>query len=99
MFLLSLKAGGVGLNLTAAECVFILDPWWNPAAESQAIDRAHRIGQKRKVFAYKIIAKDTIEEKILEMQTNKKSIADAIVTGKLGLMKSLSIDDLQELFL
>lgn len=99
VFLLSLKAGGVGLNLTAAECVFILDPWWNPAAESQAIDRAHRIGQKRKVFAYKIIAKDTIEEKILEMQTNKKSIADAIVTGKLGLMKSLSIDDLQELFL
>ena len=80
LFLLSLKAGGVGLNLTAADYVFVLDPWWNPAAEAQAIDRAHRIGQKRKVFAYKLIAKDTVEEKILELQQSKKDLANAIIS-------------------
>ena len=65
MFLISLKAGGQGLNLTAADYVFILDPWWNPAVEAQAVDRAHRIGQDRHVFAYRLIARDTVEEKIL----------------------------------
>ncbi len=96
LFLLSLKAGGVGLNLTSADYVFILDPWWNPAAESQAIDRTHRIGQKQKVFAYKIIAKDTVEEKILELQKSKKQLAKAIVSGgDQGLLKNMSIDDLK----
>ena len=69
LFLISLKAGGLGLNLTAAEYVFLLDPWWNPAVEAQAIDRAHRIGQTRQVFAYRLIARDTVEEKVLELQT------------------------------
>ena len=68
MFLISLKAGGLGLNLTAADYVFLLDPWWNPAVEAQAIDRAHRIGQTRHVFAYRLIAKDTVEEKVAELQ-------------------------------
>ena len=68
LFLISLKAGGVGLNLTAAEYVFLLDPWWNPAVEAQAMDRAHRIGQSRQVFAYRLIARDTVEEKVLELQ-------------------------------
>lgn len=99
LFLLSLKAGGVGLNLTSADYVFILDPWWNPAAESQAIDRAHRIGQKQKVFAYKIIAKDTVEEKILDLQKSKKAVAKAVVgAGEESLIKGLQLEDLRALF-
>ncbi|MGE3974756.1 MAG: SNF2-related protein [Bdellovibrionales bacterium] len=98
VFLLSLKAGGVGLNLTAADYVYILDPWWNPAAESQAIDRTHRIGQKKKVFAYKVIAKNTIEEKILELQLKKKKLASAVVSNDPNLLKSLQIKDLAALF-
>lgn len=97
-FLISLKAGGVGLNLTSADYVYILDPWWNPAAESQAIDRAHRIGQKNKVFAYKIIAKGTVEEKILELQKAKKELAKTIVSNEASVFKGLEIDDLKELF-
>lgn len=73
VFLISLKAGGVGLNLTSADYVFLLDPWWNPAAEAQAVDRAHRIGQKNTVFTYKFIARDTVEEKILKLQESKLS--------------------------
>ena len=73
VFLISLKAGGVGLNLTAADYVFLLDPWWNPAVEAQAIDRAHRIGQSRHVFAYRLIARDTVEEKIAELQQRNAS--------------------------
>ena len=72
LFLISLKAGGQGLNLTAADYVFILDPWWNPAVEAQAVDRAHRIGQDRNVFAYRLIARDTVEEKILQLQETKR---------------------------
>lgn len=98
LFLVSLKAGGVGLNLTAAEYVYILDPWWNPAVENQAIDRAHRIGQKNKVFAYKIIAKDTIEEKILELQKSKLDLAKNVIGTDTSLLKSLSMDDLKYLF-
>lgn len=98
VFLISLKAGGVGLNLTSADYVFIMDPWWNPAAESQAIDRAHRIGQKKKVFAYKIIAKDTIEEKILALQERKRALAHAIVSSEKSLLKGLQFEDLRELF-
>lgn len=97
-FLISLKAGGVGLNLTAADYVFVLDPWWNPAAESQAIDRAHRIGQTKKVFAYKLIAKDTVEEKILSLQEKKKALAKAVISNETSLLKGLKLEDLKELF-
>lgn len=97
--LISLKVGGRGLNLTAADYVFILDPWWNPAVEAQAVDRTHRIGQQQPVFAYRLIAKDTIEEKILELQTGKKQLADAIMAeydSLLGnLFGNLTTDDLQ----
>src|SRR5690606_37814252 len=98
VFLLSLKAGGVGLNLTSADYVFILDPWGNPAAEAQAIDRAHRIGQSKKVMAYKIIAKDTTEEKILDLQNNKKKIAKALISESSSLIKTLKLQDLKALF-
>jgi SNF2 family DNA or RNA helicase len=81
VFLVSLKAGGVGLNLTAAEYVFLLDPWWNPAVEAQAIDRAHRIGQTREVFAYRLVAKETIEDKILQLQQSKRALADAVLAA------------------
>jgi superfamily II DNA or RNA helicase len=95
LFLISLKAGGHGLNLTAAEYVYILDPWWNPAVEAQAIDRAHRIGQENHVFAYRIIARDTVEEKVLELQKRKKDLADAIINANDSLVRSLTADDLQ----
>jgi superfamily II DNA or RNA helicase len=95
LFLISLKAGGMGLNLTAAEYVFLLDPWWNPAVEAQAIDRAHRIGQKRAVFAYRLIAKDTIEERITELQQKKKKLAESVIEGDGGLVKDLTPEDLQ----
>src|SRR6202011_1249708 len=80
LFLISLKAGGLGLNLTAAEYVFLLDPWWNPAVEAQAVDRAHRIGQTRQVFAYRLIARDTVEEKVLQLQNTKRDLVAAIVS-------------------
>ncbi|MGC4014673.1 MAG: C-terminal helicase domain-containing protein [Luteolibacter sp.] len=73
VFLISLKAGGIGLNLTAADYVYIVDPWWNPAVEQQAIDRTHRIGQTKNIFAYRLICKDTIEEKMLQLQERKRS--------------------------
>ncbi|TVS20616.1 MAG: helicase SNF2 [Planctomycetaceae bacterium] len=95
LFLISLKAGGHGLNLTAADYVFILDPWWNPAVESQAIDRAHRLGQTRNVFAYRLICKDTVEEKILELQRSKRELADAIISENNSLIRQLTADDLQ----
>ena len=95
LFLISLKAGGLGLNLTAAEYVFLLDPWWNPAVEAQAIDRAHRIGQRRPVFAYRLIAKDTVEEKILELQAEKRELADAILGGDERPLASLTRDDFE----
>jgi len=94
-FLVSLKAGGVGLNRTAADYVVLLDPWWNPAVEAQAIDRTHRIGQTKRVFAYRIVAKDTIEDKILSLQNNKRELADAIVGERNSLLAGLTEDDLQ----
>jgi SNF2 family DNA or RNA helicase len=94
LFLISLKAGGVGLNLTAAEYVFLLDPWWNPAAEAQAIDRAHRIGQSRHVFAYRLIAKDTVEEKVAQLQASKRQLADAILSADPALIRNLKPEDL-----
>jgi len=97
LFLISLKAGGLGLNLTAAEYVFLLDPWWNPAVEAQAIDRAHRIGQTQRVFAYRLIAKDTVEEKVLQLQQSKKELADAIINADNSLIRSLKREDLEML--
>lgn len=95
VFLISLKAGGLGLNLTAADYVFILDPWWNPAVEAQAIDRAHRIGQTRQVFAYRLICRDTVEEKILQLQSKKKDLADAILQADNNLIRDLTAEDLE----
>ncbi len=95
LFLISLKAGGLGLNLTAAEYVFLLDPWWNPAVEAQAIDRAHRIGQDKPVFAYRLIARDTVEEKVLELQKSKRELADAILNADNRLLADLSREDLE----
>ncbi len=100
VFLISLKAGGLGLNLTAADYVFLLDPWWNPAVEAQAIDRAHRVGQTRTVFAYRLICRDTVEEKIAELQKQKRELADAILAGddSSNVLKDLSVEDLELLF-
>jgi SNF2 family DNA or RNA helicase len=95
LFLISLKAGGVGLNLTAAQYVFLLDPWWNPAVEAQAIDRAHRIGQTQRVFAYRLIARDTVEEKVLELQKTKRNLADAIINADNALLRNLGREDLE----
>ncbi|MCP5242470.1 MAG: DEAD/DEAH box helicase [Burkholderiales bacterium] len=99
VFLISLKAGGVGLNLTEADTVIIYDPWWNPAVESQAADRAHRIGQDKAVFVYKLITENTVEEKILEMQERKRLLAESVYqSGKKEEALQLSADDLTELF-
>jgi len=95
LFLISLKAGGLGLNLTAADYVFLLDPWWNPAVEAQAIDRAHRIGQTRPVFAFRLIARDTVEEKVLQLQARKRRLADAIIRADGSLIRDLRREDLE----
>ncbi|MFO0957278.1 MAG: DEAD/DEAH box helicase [Isosphaeraceae bacterium] len=96
LFLISLKAGGLGLNLTAAEYVYLLDPWWNPAVEAQAIDRSHRIGQTQNVFAYRLICRDSVEQKILELQQRKRDLADAILgADNQSVIKALTRDDLE----
>jgi hypothetical protein len=97
VFLISLKAGGVGLNLTKAEYVFLLDPWWNPAVEAQAIDRAHRIGQENKVIIYKFITKDSVEEKILALQERKLALAEELISNEESFMKSLDSNDIRAL--
>ncbi|MGK0251170.1 MAG: SNF2 family DNA or RNA helicase [Gammaproteobacteria bacterium] len=98
VFLISLKAGGLGLNLTDADYVFLLDPWWNPAVEAQAVDRAHRIGQTNTVFTYKFIARDTVEEKILKLQQSKLKLAKELITVEEKFVKSLSQEDIASLF-
>jgi non-specific serine/threonine protein kinase len=98
VFLISLKAGGVGLNLTAADYVYIVDPWWNPAVEQQAIDRTHRIGQTKNIFAYRMICKDTIEDKILGLQEKKRILAKDLIVDDDGFVKSLSREDVEYLF-
>ena len=95
MFLISLRAGGLGLNLTAADYVFILDPWWTPAVEAQAIDRTYRIGQTRHVMAYRMVCKDSVEEKILDLQKKKRQLADAILTDDNAVLTDLSAEDLE----
>ena len=92
-----MKAGGFGLNLTEADYVFILDPWWNPASEQQAIDRTHRIGQNKNVFTYKFITKGTVEEKILALQGNKKSLSDKLIKTEESFIKKLDINDIKVL--
>ncbi len=94
LFLISLKAGGVGLNLTKADYVFIMDPWWNPAVEAQAIDRAHRIGQENKVFTYKFITRNTVEEKILRLQQNKLKLATDLISAEESFIKKLTREDI-----
>ena len=98
VFLISLKAGGVGLNLTAADYVYIVDPWWNPAVEQQAIDRTHRIGQTKNIFAYRMICNDTVEDKILKLQDRKRSLAKELISDEEGFVKSLTKDDIAYLF-
>ncbi len=98
VFLISLKAGGLGLNLTRAEYVFLLDPWWNPAIEAQAVDRAHRIGQKNTVFTYKFITKNSVEEKILSLQQKKRKLASDLIITEESFVKDLSKEDIELLF-
>jgi SNF2 family DNA or RNA helicase len=95
VFLMTLKTGGIGLNLTAADYIFIFDPWWNIAAENQAIDRSHRIGQDKKVFSYKLITRGTIEEKILELQHIKKELFDNLISSDGASIKSLDEKDVE----
>jgi superfamily II DNA or RNA helicase len=98
VFLISLKAGGVGLNLTAADYVYIVDPWWNPAVEQQAIDRTHRIGQTKNIFAYRMICKDTIEDKIMLLQEKKRLLAKELIADDTSFVKALSREDVEYLF-
>ncbi len=98
VFLISLKAGGVGLNLTAADYVYFVDPWWNPAVEQQAIDRTHRIGQTKNIFAYRMICIDTIEDKILQLQERKKILAKELISDETGFVKALTKADVEYLF-
>jgi SNF2 family DNA or RNA helicase len=97
VFLISLKAGGTGLNLTEADYVFIVDPWWNPAVENQAIDRCYRIGQKKNVMAIRLICPDTIEDKILQLQAGKKELVEDLIKVDENARKSLAKEDLMAL--
>ncbi|MFM8349172.1 MAG: SNF2-related protein [Bacteroidota bacterium] len=97
VFLISIKAGGLGLNLTEADYVFILDPWWNPAVEQQAVDRAYRIGQKKNVFTYKFITRNTVEEKILQLQKRKQKLSESLITTEENIIKSLTKEDIEML--
>jgi SNF2 family DNA or RNA helicase len=97
LFLISLKAGGTGLNLTAADTVIHYDPWWNPAVERQATDRAHRIGQDKSIFVYKMVCEDTIEERILDLQARKGAVADALLDDAAGAL-ALDEEELTRLF-
>jgi len=98
VFLISLKAGGFGLNLTEADYCFLLDPWWNPATEMQAVDRTHRIGQTRNVMVYRIIAKDTIEEKVMALKARKSELFASVIDSGNAFGTSLDADDVRGLF-
>jgi len=99
VFLISLKAGGTGLNLTGADTVIHFDPWWNPAVEDQATDRAYRIGQKKKVQVIKYVMKDSIEEKIYELQKRKKQLSDQLIQAGESFVTQLTMEEIKELFL
>jgi len=96
-FLISLKAGGTGLNLTSADIVIHVDPWWNPMVERQASDRAHRIGQDKRVFVYKLITRGTVEEKMIKLQKKKKNIFDKVIENNSNPIESITWQDIQEL--
>ena len=98
VFLISLKAGGTGLNLTGADYVIHYDPWWNPAVEDQATDRAYRIGQTKKVFVYRIITKNTVEEKIQKLKTRKRDLVDSVISVDRNITKSLTMEDIKDIF-
>lgn len=98
VFLISLKAGGMGLNLTAADYVYLVDPWWNPAVEQQAIDRTHRIGQTKNIFAYRLICKDSVEEKIMLLKEKKNLLVKDIVSDDTSMIKQLTKEDVNYLF-
>jgi len=93
-----LKTGGYGLNLTAADTVILTDPWWNPMIENQAIDRAHRIGQTKKVQVYKLITKGTVEEKIISLQNSKKELFEQIIENNDNILKSMTVEQIKDLF-
>jgi SNF2 family DNA or RNA helicase len=97
VFLISLKAGGVGLNLTEADYVFVLDPWWNPAVEAQAIDRTHRIGQTRPVMVYRLVATDTVEQKVVELSARKAELFASVLDGEVELGAALTVRDIAAL--
>jgi SNF2 family DNA or RNA helicase len=98
VFLISLKAGGVGLTLTEADYCFVLDPWWNPAVEAQAVDRAHRIGQQRPVMVYRLVAVDTVEEKVMELKARKAALFARVVDGDALMAAPFGADDVRALF-
>ena len=98
VFLISLKAGGVGLTLTEADYVFVLDPWWNPAVEAQAVDRTHRIGQQRPVMVYRLVATDTIEEKVMELKARKAELFAQVIDGDGAMSTSIGAEDIRNLF-
>ena len=98
VFLISLKAGGIGLNLTSADTVIHFDPWWNQSVENQATDRTHRIGQKNSVHVIRLITKNTIEEKILRLKERKQALSDAVITSEDGMIQALTMDDITDLF-
>ena len=98
LFLISLRAGGTGLNLTAADTIIQYDPWWNPAVEQQAASRAHRMGQEKPVFVYKMISKGTVEEKILGMQSKKQALADRLLANQGTISTKLELEDIDMLF-
>ncbi len=97
LFLISLKAGGTGLNLTGADMVIHYDPWWNPAVEAQATDRAYRIGQKRTVYSVKLIAQNTVEERVLAMQRRKQAVIDAMIVSDKTIVENMTWHDIQEI--
>ena len=97
VFLMTIKTGNAGINLTAADYVFLVDPWWNNAIEQQAIDRTYRIGQTKNVFAYKMICKDTIEEYILDIKGRKSFVSDNLIEAEEGFVKNLTFEDLEYL--
>jgi SNF2 family DNA or RNA helicase len=99
VFLISLKAGGFGLNLTEADYVYVLDPWWNPAAEAQAVDRAHRIGQDKTVMVYRLVAADTIEQKVVALQARKRDLFARVLDDEAGALSgALTAEDIRGLF-
>jgi SNF2 family DNA or RNA helicase len=98
VFLISLKAGGVALTLTEADYVFLLDPWWNPAVEAQAVDRTHRIGQQRTVMVYRLVAADTIEQKVMELKERKAALFAQVIDGDGAMTADITADDVRAIF-